>query len=146
MSWMIEMFLNEFFVIPDTVHDPDTGGEIDADSAPTYDIYENAQGTGTTPMPVRNRNRPASATDEQATLAVSRGITSPNIGSDIVDHGVAGGGGANTAGRSGGVRSQEAELILRAQTQYAMRITNLSGATADVEIHLFWYEESTSAA
>jgi len=41
MSWMIEININDFFVIATTVHDPDTGGEIDADSAPTYDIYEN---------------------------------------------------------------------------------------------------------
>ena len=110
----------------------------------TYDIYENAQGVGATLMPVRNRNRVAAAAGMQATMCVWNGITGANIGSDIIDHGVAGGGGANTSSRTGGARSQDIELILRPNTNYAVRITNLSGAAADVEWWMAWYEEESS--
>ena len=49
--WEVELNIDDFFVINATIHNPDTGGAIDADSAPTYDIYEDvtdlAVATGT---------------------------------------------------------------------------------------------------
>ena len=108
-----------------------------------YNIHEGAQGTGTTVLNSYNRNRIQAALDNQATMRLWTGITNPNIGSKIIEHGVAGGGGANMASRTGGVRSQELELILRPNTNYAIRIQNLSGATADIDFAILWYEEET---
>ncbi len=108
-----------------------------------YNIHEGAQGTGTDVLNSYNRNRIQAALDKQATMRLWTGITNPNIGSKIIEHGVAGGGGANTASRTGGVRAQELELVLRPNTNYAIRIQNLSGATADIEFAILWYEEQT---
>jgi hypothetical protein len=95
-----------------------------------------AWGTSLTP---RN-NRRSSATTSDALIAHTPTVNS--AGTSLQQALLPGGTGGNAGGGSSETRL---EWILKPDTNYLARITNISGATKPASLGLFWYEETPPA-
>lgn len=93
--------------------------------------------TGVTPINRRRLGTPA-----VSVLTVKNNPTSISAGT-IVDQDYIGGGssaGGNTV--SGGIASNDNEYVLKQATTYVVKVTNGGTGSSDVNIKLFWYEET----
>ena len=54
------------------------------------------------------------------------------------------GGGGNGANAPSGSRSLDIEFVLKQNTTYLFRVTNNSGATENITLFVFWYEEGAA--
>lgn len=92
-----------------------------------------------TAMAEVNLNRPKSAT-ETATMVVTHTPTVPSVGTTPIVNGRYLPGG--TGGNRPGTQARAGEIILKLNTYYLFRITNISGQSAILNAVLEWYEET----
>ena len=109
---------------------------IELFEAPTYTA---ASGTLFTS---ENRNRHSHSLTASALVVMTNPTitaVAPAVGKLIDGPFLFGGGGAG--GGSGGSDDANEEIVLKANTRYLVRLTNLSGSAKAMGIWLFWYEE-----
>lgn len=126
------------FTTPNSAKRAHWGYEFDAiDAGVTLNIYEASDRAGTTLQTVFNRDRNSiSANTTTLHKGVSGGTTDgTNIGTRRA--------GARTIGRQFGTSG---ERILKENTKYIVRLTNLSTATNNVWVEFNWYEHTNKTA
>jgi len=123
---------------PDTTRWAHFGYEIDPlDAGITLGIFEDAIRTGTTALVAYNRNRNSAVT---ATTTMHRGHSGGSTdGTQIVTRRS----GTKSIGASTGDSS---ERIMKQNSKYIIRVTNLSTTTNNVSLRFFWYEHTNRTA
>lgn len=102
----------------------------------SIDILEGSTSSGGTDATPVNKKRVG--TPVAATVTAKTGVT-PSGGTAIMPPVLFGGGGAGQ-GTAGG-NSMDNEWVLKPETKYVIRVTNLAGAAKALSLYLFWYEE-----
>jgi len=93
--------------------------------------------TGNAAITPANRNRVGTPADSAATLKSNP--TSISAGTTIEGPMAFGGGGSGRG--AGGNSTSDQEIVLKPNTTYLIKATNLSGGAAALGIWIFWYEE-----
>ena len=108
--------------------------ELDVEAEATFTIYEAATATAGTAVTVTNRNRNVT---NPATVTVSHTPTGITTGSTTIRvHHL--GAGKSLGGGARGVH----EFVLKQNTKYLIRITNLTTSTNWVSLIADWYEHT----
>jgi hypothetical protein len=123
---------------PNTARWAHLGYEIDPlDSGIALGIFEGADRVGTTALIAYNRDRNSATT---ATTTMHRGHSAGTTdGVQIVTRRT----GTKTIGASTG---DSTERIMKQNTKYIFRVTNLSAQTNNVSLRWFWYEHTNKTA
>lgn len=108
----------------------------------TFELYESPTASGGSAANVFNRNTNINTPTQMqvftAGATVSGGTLKQIIG---------GGTGSTGSANSGGGGGAQQELVLKANTDYAIVLTNRSGSTATlITYEFFWYEEAEYGA
>lgn len=121
--------------VPDSTKWPHFGFEVDFnDGAGTTEIYEAGDRGGTSAQTTFNRNRNSTAS---ATFTVHKGQSGGTTDGTRIFW-KRGGAGKTSGGTSGTAE----ERIMKQNTKYILRLTNVSGATNNVSVVLRWYEHT----
>jgi len=104
-------------------------------------LYENPDNVvGGTAVSAINRNRLPVIPASEETIVHTAAVT---IGSAVLLEVLYfGGGGTGPQGRAGGDRSVDIEWVFQRGETYVWTITNTSGVAANINLWLFWYEET----
>jgi hypothetical protein len=104
------------------------------------EIFEAPTHTGTTGTLITPANRNRYSYSTTAAAAVVRSMPTITADGTLLDGPALFGGGGVGAG-SGGSDDMDNEIVMKANTKYLIRCTNLSGAAKALGLWLFWYEE-----
>lgn len=105
-------------------------------------MYENGTYSGGSPLTPFNRNRNSSRTAE---MTIYDGTPTITADGTALQTGIIGTGTAPTRINGGSGAGSNEEIILKSNTKYMIRCTNLTSTATTVSMSIFWYEEGSGA-